>query len=80
MDYNDDFEYNKNDIKLDNKNDDKIENDNDNDYIDYDKIRTDYLDYLYDVFNNLHNDIKYKFPLNFLNHDNYHNFIKFIDN
>ena len=37
-----------------------------------------YLDYLYEVFNDLNNDIKFKFPLSFLKNNQYCNFIDFI--
>ena len=74
MEYNEDYEYSKNDDKID----DKLDNDNENEYIDYERKRMEYLDYLYEVFNDLNNDIKFKFPLSFLKNNQYCNFIDFI--
>ena len=81
MEYVEDYDkYDKYDIKNDNKTDDKLDNENDTDDVDYEKKRTDYLDYLYTIFNDLHNDIKYKFPVSFLKYDKYRDFIDLIDN
>lgn len=81
MDYEEDYDNNKYEInKFDSNKLDLINNDAESDDIDYEKLRNDFLDNLYDIFIDLHNDIKYNAPHTFLKYDRYRDFINFIDN